>query len=124
MADERMTPGREAEIRNRDRIRIYAGQAGDDLHAVLRELDAARGERDEAREEEILAERDSARADLAELVAALPKCSFCDKPATRDGNEFARHLCDDSHGMWGAAPELPYAGVLRRLAREGGSDGK
>lgn len=68
-------------------------------------------------------ELDATRADLAELVGALPKCAQnfrCEHLATRVLGFV--YCCDVCFGQRDPEPhnELPWAPVLRRLAREGG----
>lgn len=65
------------------------------------------------------AELDAVRADLAELVAALPKCSKCAMSATgRSGSRFGCDACVKRlSGL--AWTELPWASLLRRRESEG-----
>lgn len=46
---------------------------------------------------------------LRDLLATLPRCACCDRPATR-GFFQARYLCDE-HGLH--APELQHAAFVR-----------
>jgi hypothetical protein len=76
----------------------------------------------------LMSELDAVRADLAELVAALPKCELCHKlPATcvgsYEGQPEETRACDEccGHGCEdGLCDEQALAPILRRLeARRG-----
>lgn len=75
---------------------------------------------------ELARELDATRADLAELVAALPRCETdgCEAPAMRWDDEFHIGLtCDDPHHdpPCFSGSDVPWAPLLRRLAAKGAS---
>lgn len=75
---------------------------------------------------EVFDELDATRADLAELVAALPVCQGydangkrCLARATVGSLTHEPERCDEHRRSWDTR-ECDWAAVLRRLAREGG----
>jgi hypothetical protein len=74
---------------------------------------------------EALAELDATRADLAELLAAQPRCqqrlpdrSRCKRPATRDGStgDVLPKVCDECPAPHlDELQDLPTAAIIRRL---------
>jgi hypothetical protein len=57
---------------------------------------------------------------LCDLVAALPKCSYCDKPATRAFRRGAARYCDDHKAVvetGNEAPEYSRAVPLREAVK-------
>ncbi len=67
-----------------------------------------------------LEERDEARRALRDLVAALPRCSYCEKAATRAFRRGALRYCDDHKAVaetGNEAPEYPRAAPLREAVK-------
>lgn len=64
---------------------------------------------------EVFDELDATRADLADLIAALPMCGNCDQPSTRTchGELF---YCDNPDHGWDGLEDTAWAPIIRRLA--------
>lgn len=109
---DHLSPEREAEIRDSFEALRREGWLSPGVDEILRELDAA-------------------RADLAELVAALPRCDHdgstsnfgceptCTCVATTDSTDqrISYFACDEHTGP--EFVDLPWAATIRRLTEKG-----
>jgi hypothetical protein len=99
--------------------------SAEELRAVLGDLEAALAEAGEKPGtagivtrtiRRVIAERNEARDILGRLVETLPRCSYCENPATRAFRRGGERYCDEHRhnpATGNAAPDYPRAATLR-----------